>query len=88
MEKNIIPKKGSLFLKVKTRQEVANEYGITPRTPNNRLKKANLYIPNGTIFPKYLKKIYNALGIPPEDTGEIAESDSASSRKDQLITST
>jgi len=56
MEKNIIPKKGSLFLKVKTRQEVANEYGITTRTFNNRLKKANLYIPNGIIFPKYLRK--------------------------------
>ena len=40
----------------KTRQELANEYGITTRILNNRLKKANLYIPNGIIFPKYLRK--------------------------------
>jgi transcriptional antiterminator len=73
MSKKVSSVKGSFFLRVKTRQEVANEYGITPRTLNNRLKKANLYIPNGAIFPKSLKKIYNALGFPPETTGEIAQ---------------
>jgi transcriptional antiterminator len=54
MKKNTIHKKASHFQKVKTRQELANEYGITTRTLNNRLKKANLYIPDGIFFPKYL----------------------------------
>jgi hypothetical protein len=62
----------------KTRQELANEYGITTRTLNNRLKKANLYIPDGIIFPKYLRKIYNTFGIPSRKVDSIAKSGSAS----------
>ncbi|NMB52578.1 MAG: hypothetical protein GX999_09645 [Bacteroidales bacterium] len=92
MKKNTIHKKASHFQKVKTRQELANEYGITTRTLNNRLKKANLYIPDGIIFPKYLRKIYNTFGIPSRKADSIAKSDSASdsalSGKDQPITST
>jgi hypothetical protein len=69
---------------------LANEYGITTRTLNNRLKKANLYIPDGIIFPKYLRKIYNTFGIPSRKADSIANSDSASdsasSGKDQPIT--
>ena len=50
--------------KVKTRLEVAEEYGISVRTLTRRLKKCNVYLPNGNIFPNELEKIYKCLGGP------------------------
>lgn len=54
-----------LSSKNKTRYIVAEEYGIKTRTLYNRMKFFSLDIPPGTLYPKDLKKIYNALGIPP-----------------------
>ena len=53
-----------LPLKVKTRLELAEEYGISVRTLSRRFKKNKIYIPSGSIFPKKLKEIYHILGIP------------------------
>jgi DNA invertase Pin-like site-specific DNA recombinase len=54
----------SLSLKAKTRQEVADEYGITLKTLRMRLKKAKIRIPPGRLFPKTLKIIYSKFGMP------------------------
>jgi len=54
----------SLPLKVKTRQKVADEYGITVKTLICRLLNKNVVLPTGHIFPKDCKIIYYALGVP------------------------
>jgi transcriptional antiterminator len=54
----------SLPLKVKTRLEVAEEYGISVRTLSRRLKKSKISLPNGIIFPNQLREIYYILGVP------------------------
>jgi hypothetical protein len=54
----------SLDLKVKTRKEVANEYGTTAKTLIRRLVKEGLILPHGAIFPSNCRKIYYKLGIP------------------------
>lgn len=51
-------------LKTKTRQEVAAGYGISVKTLNRRLKKANIVIEAGIIFPSSLKTIYDCFGTP------------------------
>ncbi len=38
--------------KAKSRQEIAQEYGISARTLCRWLKKNQLFIPNGLISPK------------------------------------
>lgn len=54
----------SLPLKVKTRHEVAYEYGTTVRTLIRRLLKKGVLLPPGHIFPNTCKIIYYTLGIP------------------------
>ena len=51
-------------LKAKTRQVVAEEYGVSVKTLNRRLKKACVFVEPGVFFPKTLKIIYETLGIP------------------------
>jgi|GEM_PF-1771591 len=48
-----------------TRIELAEEYGISPRTLQRRLKKLNIQIPPGRIVPADLERLYQALGEPP-----------------------
>jgi hypothetical protein len=50
--------------KAKTRQEVAEEFGICTKTLTRRLKKAKICPGSGLIFPKYLKIIYETFGVP------------------------
>ena len=54
----------TLTLKAKTRQEVADEYGICVKTLLSRLEEAGIILDPGLIFPKTLKIIYDTLGIP------------------------
>jgi len=54
----------TLILKAKTRQEIAEEYGICRKTLSRRLKKAKIYIDSGLIFPNQLKVIYETFGVP------------------------
>jgi hypothetical protein len=42
----------NLSLKVKTRQEVADEYGVCVKTLVNRLNNAGVVLDPGIIFPK------------------------------------
>lgn len=53
-----------LALKAKFRKEVADEYGISIRTLNHWIKKANLNIPNGLIDPYHLKTLYKTFDVP------------------------
>jgi hypothetical protein len=54
----------SIPLKIKTRQEVAEEYGTTVKTLIRRLLKKGVVLPPGLIFPVTCKIIYYTLGIP------------------------
>jgi methylphosphotriester-DNA--protein-cysteine methyltransferase len=49
---------------VKTRQEIAAEYGISPRTLRRWLKKHNIILPNRMLCPNEQKIVYNLLGSP------------------------
>jgi DNA invertase Pin-like site-specific DNA recombinase len=51
-------------LKAKTREEVANEYGIEVRTLYRWLKQEGINLPHGLIKPRHLKLIYETFGIP------------------------
>lgn len=59
-----IMKMDTLSLKAKTRQILADEYGICVKTLNHRLEKANIVIEAGILFPKTLNTIYKTLGVP------------------------
>ncbi|MEM8524755.1 MAG: hypothetical protein AAGG68_08925 [Bacteroidota bacterium] len=48
----------------KTRQQVAEEYGICYKTLMRRLKKLSIILPKGLLFAKQQKHIYEQLGYP------------------------
>ncbi len=64
MEKEFDPYIESLSLTIKTRKEVAIEYGTTAKTLVRKLLKKGVVLPSGDIFPNTLKTIYYALGVP------------------------
>jgi len=51
--------------KAKTRQQVADEYGVSAKTLLRWIKSRNLSIENGLLTPAEQKIIYGALGLPP-----------------------
>jgi transposase-like protein len=48
----------------KSRQEIAEEYGISPRTLSRWLQKAELDLPRGLVSPKSQEVIYEKFGRP------------------------
>jgi transposase-like protein len=50
---------------VKTRQQIATEYGICVKTLKKWLKKHDLTIPAGLVTPRDQTRIYEILGYPP-----------------------
>ena len=50
--------------KAKTRQEIANEYGICTKTLKKWLALNNITLGRGLIPPKDQKLIYESLGYP------------------------
>jgi transcriptional regulator with XRE-family HTH domain len=52
------------MLKAKSRQEIAEEYGISTRTLSRWFQKNNLNIPNGLLSPKIQDVIYQEFGRP------------------------
>ena len=49
---------------VKTKQQMADEYGICRKTLNKLLKKKRIKIARGLIYPKDQELIYSRLGYP------------------------
>lgn len=50
---------------MKTRQQIADEYGVSTKTLNNWLILHDIILPKCGVTPKYQKLIYEALGYPP-----------------------
>ena len=50
----------------KTRQQIANEYGVDRKTFNNWLKRAQINVPAGLICPSVYESIYKAFGYPKQ----------------------
>lgn len=48
--------------KAKTRQQIADEFGISRKTLYNWLKRENITMKNGLIMPKEQEIIYEKLG--------------------------
>ncbi len=49
---------------VKTRKQIADEYGISPKILSRWLKKQNIKLTTGLITPKEQENIYNIFGKP------------------------
>ncbi len=59
-----------MFTKAKNKKQLADEFGLSLRTFQRRLKEANLEIPRGLISPEKQIEICNKLGwhvMPPND---------------------
>ena len=56
---------GNVIYKIKTRQKVAEEYGICVKTLISQLQNSGIFLPPELIYPRTLKIIYETLGIPP-----------------------
>ncbi|MEM7187092.1 MAG: helix-turn-helix domain-containing protein [Bacteroidota bacterium] len=55
---------GNTHIHAKTRQQIAEEYGISPRTLRRWLKNSNIQLPNRLLGPKEQLKIYQEFGDP------------------------
>jgi hypothetical protein len=53
----------------KTRQQIAQEYGLSYSTFWRRLKYHKIELPPGLINLKWQKEIYEKMGYPPEVAG-------------------
>jgi hypothetical protein len=49
---------------VKTKQQMADEYGICIKTFDRLLRKKHIELDRGLIYPKDQLRIYNELGFP------------------------
>ncbi|MEO1515855.1 MAG: helix-turn-helix domain-containing protein [Bacteroidota bacterium] len=54
----------SIIYKFKTRQQIADEYGISPRTLRRWLKTYNINLPRRLVSPKDQLVIYSVFGKP------------------------
>jgi DNA invertase Pin-like site-specific DNA recombinase len=53
-----------LSLKSRSRQELAEAYGVSTRTFRRWLKRHHITLPNGLVKPQDIRKIYASLGPP------------------------
>jgi hypothetical protein len=49
---------------VKTKQQMADEYGVCIKTFDRLLRKKQIRLERGLIYPKDQLNIYNELGLP------------------------
>lgn len=49
---------------VKTKQQMAYEYGVSRKTFQKLLQKRQIILDRGLIYPKDQESIYNELGLP------------------------
>lgn len=52
--------------KVKSRQQIAEEYGVCRKTLYNWLKQEDISLKHRLVSPKEQKEIYEKLGMPSE----------------------
>ena len=57
-------------MKAKTRQELANEYGVSRKTFYNWLKRERIVLEQRLICPKEIEYIYDVFGNPNLDYRE------------------
>lgn len=50
--------------RAKTRQEMADEYGIGRKTFYRWMKRAGIQVTNGLLYPLEIEVIYNTFGNP------------------------
>ena len=50
--------------KAKSRQEIADEYGINRKTLQRWLDKAHIILPHRLLLPQEQEIIYNCFGLP------------------------
>ena len=55
----------------KTRQQIADEFGIHRKTLGRMLKRANMFLPSGNISPKEQQRIYEHFGTPPSSVSQM-----------------
>ena len=65
----------SFILPAKTRALIASEYNVDVRTLKRWLRLHNIFLPPGTIPPRYQREIYEKLGIPPSLTDSSSSVD-------------
>lgn len=51
-------------MKCKSRQELAKEYGVDRKTLMQMLERRQIKLPRGALTPKWVEKVYEALGNP------------------------
>jgi hypothetical protein len=68
------------ILKAKSRQEVAEEYGICIKTLIKRLESAKIILEPGLIFPNMLEIIYKTFGVPniPKNSNKLTKKEKIS----------
>ena len=66
MERKTDSSRGFINKKVKTRAEIASEYGITVKTLKHALNQKGSILKSGSVFPNDCQNIYEALGFPSE----------------------
>ena len=57
---------------VKTRQQIADEYGISRKTLSRWLKKAEIEVEGYLLSPKDQQMIYQVFGDPREKAKRVA----------------
>lgn len=54
----------NIHIPAKSRLQIAEEYEINYKTLYRRLKKNNIVLPAGLVYPKEQQIIYTTLGFP------------------------
>ncbi|WP_116108319.1 hypothetical protein [Lewinella sp. IMCC34191] len=52
------------YIPPKTRQQIADEYGVHVLTLMRQLQRLDISLPSGSVLPAYQKLIYLGLGFP------------------------
>ena len=63
-----------------TRSELADAYGISKEAFRDKLKRENLDIPSGSIYPKDISLIFEKLGYP-SNGGKNTPNDNSNSEE-------
>lgn len=65
----MIDKQNFSDFRPKSRKQLANEYGVSPRTLRRWFKSKELVMPPSLLLPKDLEIIYSVLGDPRNGNG-------------------